>query len=183
MLEAISIPFLTILLAEFLDKSQLSVLLLATKTKRRLELLIGVMLAFAIVDGSAIVFGSFLTTLIPEFWLRVISGGLFLIFGILSFRHSQEPEAKDSTLTHPLFAGFLMVFFSEWGDKTQLTSALFAARYNPVLVFIGVIAALFILSLLAITLGQKITKKVNPKTIHTIAAFMFILLGAVFIFF
>src|SRR3989344_674675 len=117
MLNAFILPFITIFLAELLDKSQLTVLLLASKTKKHLQLFLGVMLAFMVVDGSAILFGSIISDLFPQGFMRILSGLLFIIFGILSLK-PQDSEKQEARLQHPLISGFSLVFFSEWGDKT-----------------------------------------------------------------
>jgi putative Ca2+/H+ antiporter (TMEM165/GDT1 family) len=67
------------------------------------------------------------------------------------------------------------------GDKTQLASALFATQYEPVLVFIGVVAALFILSTGAIFLGKLIMERINKRTISLVAGALFILIGVSFL--
>jgi Ca2+/H+ antiporter, TMEM165/GDT1 family len=182
-MEGIVIPFITILVAEFLDKSQLSVLVLATKTKRHIALFFGVLLAFIIVDGAAILFGSVLTSLVPQYILRYIAGGLFLLFGALSFRDAHEQDnGKTPKLSHPFVTGFAMVFLSEWGDKTQLASALFATRYDPVFVFIGITLALALLSIAAISVSKVLLRYVHVKKIHLISGSLFILLGILFLF-
>jgi len=50
-IEDILIPLVAIAAAELGDKTQISILLLSSKTKKHLQLLLGVMLAFLIVDG------------------------------------------------------------------------------------------------------------------------------------
>jgi len=54
MIEDILVPLIVTGLAEFGDKTQLSILLLSLRTKKHLYLLLGVMLAFLIVDGVAV---------------------------------------------------------------------------------------------------------------------------------
>ena len=51
MLQDILIPLIIVGLAELGDKTQLSTLLLASKTERHIQLFLGVILAFLIVDG------------------------------------------------------------------------------------------------------------------------------------
>jgi len=51
------IPFFAIGLAELGDKTQLAVILLSSRTGDHLQLLIGIVLAFMIVDGVAILAG------------------------------------------------------------------------------------------------------------------------------
>jgi putative Ca2+/H+ antiporter (TMEM165/GDT1 family) len=77
-------------------------------------------------------------------------------------------------------SGFWLILIAEMGDKTQLAAALFATQYNPLLVFVGVMLAVFILSVMAVYLGKIIMDKVDKKTISTIAGIMFILIGASF---
>ena len=67
------------------------------------------------------------------------------------------------------------------GDKTQMAAALFATQYDPVLVFIGVMLALFILSMTAVYLGKRIMEKVDKRSISTIAGALFIVIGASFL--
>jgi Ca2+/H+ antiporter, TMEM165/GDT1 family len=79
-------------------------------------------------------------------------------------------------------SGFGIILVSEMGDKTQLASAVFAATYNPWIVFFGVISALAILSAMAVFLGKFIMQKVNRKVISYVAGGLFIVIG-VFCFF
>lgn len=182
-MDAFFIPFTAILFAELFDKSQLSVLLLASKTKRHAELLLGVFLAFVVVDGLAILLGSVVTQLLPPLVLRLVSGLLFIVFGVMSLRSKEEDETTNTKLTNPVTSGFVLVFFSEWGDKTQLASALFATRYNPIFVFFGVITALFLLSVMAIYIGGLLKKNMKQQTIKKIAGVLFLLIGIFFLFF
>jgi len=76
------IPLIVIGLAEFGDKTQLSILLLSSKTKKHLHLLLGVMLAFLIVAGAAVLIGSWI---INKKVLTRITGTLFILTGISFF--------------------------------------------------------------------------------------------------
>lgn len=78
------IPLVTVGLAELGDKTQLSLVLLSSKTEKRLQLLLGVMLAFLIVDGIGILLGSWITNVVPESWLKTLSGITFLAFGLMT---------------------------------------------------------------------------------------------------
>ncbi len=176
------VPFFTTLITELFDKSQLAILLLATKSKHHLQLLLGAILAFAIVDGSAILIGSWLTHIVPEGMLKLLSGVAFLVFGVLAFRSHREKEHGEQTQKSALAAGFLVVFLSEWGDKTQIASAIFATRYDMLFVFIGVILALFLLSVAAIYVGNVLAKKIERTLISRIISIVFILVGLFFLF-
>ena len=176
MLQDILIPFFTVGLAELGDKTQLTILCLASKTKRYIELLSGVILAFVIADGLAILLGNLITTYIPINYIKVVSGSIFIIFGIITLISNKQEEAKCE-LKNPFASGFLLIFVSEIGDKTQIASGLFATKFNPIMVFIGVISALTILSIMVIYLGKSIAIKLNKKVLSNIAGAVFILIG------
>jgi Ca2+/H+ antiporter, TMEM165/GDT1 family len=180
MSESIILPFLAILLAEFLDKSQLSLLLLASKTKHHFPLLLGSLLAFLIVDGIAILFGSFLTTFIPHRWITLLAAVLFILFGLKSLmeRHDEKPHIGN--VRHAFLSAFTLIFLSEWGDKTQVASALFATTYPPLSVLIGVMLALTILTVTALFIGRILTSRIERRVITKIAGIIFIVLGISF---
>ena len=178
-LNEIIIPLIAIGLAEMGDKTQLSVILLSSRTREYIPLLAGVMLAFLITDGFAILIGSWMTGIIPLDLLKLISGGVNILFGALILRGDQKEAEEERGLSsgNALLSGFSLIFLSEWGDKTQIASALFATEYNPIMVFIGVMAALFILSVMAIYLGQIISQKVDRKLVSRIAGTLFLIIG------
>jgi len=63
MLQDILIPLIVVGLAELGDKTQLSTLLLASKTEKHPHLLFGVILAFLLVDGIAILAGDWISSI------------------------------------------------------------------------------------------------------------------------
>ena len=77
------IPLLAVGLAEMGDKTQLSILILSTRTKEYFRLLLGVMLAFLLTDGLAILLGSYVGDVIPVTAVKALSGLVFILFGIL----------------------------------------------------------------------------------------------------
>jgi len=183
MIQDIFIPFLLVGLAELGDKTQLAVLVLSTKTKKYGSLLAGVMLAFALTDGIAIVLGDFIASVVPLNYVRIFAGLLFVIFGVLMLYNRDKGEDNGSyELKSPFVSGFSLILVSEMGDKTQLAAALFATQYHPVMVFIGVILALLLLSTTAIYIGKQLMTRVNKNTISTAAGILFILIGISFFF-
>ncbi|VVB68860.1 Uncharacterised protein [uncultured archaeon] len=164
------------------DKTQLSVLLLSSRTKDYLQLLLGVMLAFLLADGFAILVGSWVTSVVPVHLVKLISGMAFILFGIMILKGDGSEYNSGSLSPESAFvSGFSMIFLSEWGDKTQIASALFATEYNPGMVFIGVMAALLLLSIMAIWLGRFLSGRVDRKVITKIAGTVFLLIGLSFL--
>ena len=182
MFQELLIPFVAIGLAELLDKSQLSLLLLATRTKKTVALLTGAMLGFLVVDGLAVLLGAWITTVIPQDILKFIAAGLFIIFGLLALRSSQDKPDTKSNTGNPFYAGFLTILFVEWGDKTQLATAAFATQFHPVMVFLSVMAALFFISLAAVLVGQALATRLDKKKINLLSGAAFIVIGIIFLF-
>jgi Ca2+/H+ antiporter, TMEM165/GDT1 family len=179
-IEDFIIPLITIAAAELGDKTQISILLLSSKTKKHLQLLIGAILAFAIVDGVAIIAGTWITTVVPIDYLKIISAIVFLIIGVLMLI-SKDGEKKETKQRNPFVAAFLLIMLTEWGDKTQIASAIFATQYDGIFVFIGTITALTILTLIAIFFGKIVSTRLNKKIVNKMAGIVFIILGITFI--
>ncbi len=155
-------------------------MLLSSKTKKHLQLLVGAILAFAIVDGVAIIAGTWITTIIPIDYLKIISAIVFIIIGIVMLI-SKDDGKKETKQKNPFIAAFLIIILTEWGDKTQIAAAIFATQYEAIFVFIGTMTALLILSLIAIFFGKIISTKMNKKIINKIAGILFIILGITFV--
>ncbi|MBU0496524.1 MAG: TMEM165/GDT1 family protein [Candidatus Thermoplasmatota archaeon] len=181
MFEDLVIPLVTIAIAEFGDKTQISILLLSSKTPKHLQIFLGVLLAFILADGIAIALGSWITTIIPFLYLKLVSGAIFIMYGVYTFIHKEEDEKKSKSYTQPFISAFFLIFLTEWGDKTQIVAALFATTYSPYLVFIGTITALALLSGTAIIFGKMISNKLQRKTLDFIAGIVFIILGISFL--
>lgn len=174
----ILIPFLAVGLAEIGDKTQLSVILLSSRTREYTRLLAGVMLAFLITDGIAILLGSWVTEIVPIHLVKLISGTIFILFGAVTLKEEQKEEEESRLHSgNILVSGFSLIFLSEWGDKTQIASALFAMEYDPIPVLTGVMAALFVLSIMAIYLGRIISERVDRKLISRAAGVVFLTIG------
>ena len=100
----------------------------------------------------------------------------------MTLRGDQEEEEESRLSPRNAFvSGFSMIFLSEWGDKTQIASALFATEYDPRLVFAGVMTALLILSILAIYLGKFLAGRIDRSLITKAAGVVFLLIGISFV--
>ncbi|MDG6243488.1 MAG: TMEM165/GDT1 family protein [Methanolobus sp.] len=183
MFQDIFIPFLLVGLAELGDKTQLAVLILSTKTRKYASLLAGVMLAFALTDGLAILFGNLIANSLPMDYVRIGAGMLFIVFGLATLLNKEEEDIDTSyELKNPFMSAFGLILVAEMGDKTQLASALFATQYNPLPVFIGVMLALFLLSCMTVYIGKVMMERINKKTISNAAGILFLVIGISFFF-
>jgi len=180
MMADVLLPLIAVGLAELGDKTQLSILLLSSKTTKHLQLLLGVFFAFLAVDGVAVLVGSWVTDIVPIDVLRLTAGSVFVIFGLLTLRAKEEEGESKFRFKNPFLSGFALIFMMEWGDKTQIASALFAAKYNPIMVLLGSMMALTALSVIAVYLGKIVSSKVDSELITRIAGIVFIIIGISF---
>ncbi|MBI2652481.1 TMEM165/GDT1 family protein [Candidatus Woesearchaeota archaeon] len=78
----------------------------------------------------------------------------------------------------------MIVLISEFGDKTQIASALLSAKYlAPTLVFIGTVMGLALVISLNVFIGSKLAEKIPRKTIKITIAMLFIIFGILTIIF
>lgn len=70
---------------------------------------------------------------------------------------------------------FLMLFFAEWGDRSQVSTILLAGTHPVLSVFVGGCLGYFITSLLAVLAGSWLASKVSPRVITISGGVMFIL--------
>ena len=77
--------FLAFLLAEFGDKTQLVAISMTAKTQRPLLVFCGAVLGLAVVTAIGVVFGQFLTKVVPEGYVHKGAAFLFIIIGLAMF--------------------------------------------------------------------------------------------------
>jgi putative Ca2+/H+ antiporter (TMEM165/GDT1 family) len=177
-----------IFLAELGDKTQLTAMALASKYPWR-KVFIGLAGAFALLNLGAVVIGGLLFTVLPLFWIKLVSGLLFLFFGVTTLRAQgfdeteEENEEKKLKGRGPVATSFLMTLLAEMGDKTQLVTASLAAQHDsPSAVFAGSTLALWTVSLIGIFAGRQLTRFIPLPYIHKGAGFLFLLFGAVILY-
>jgi putative Ca2+/H+ antiporter (TMEM165/GDT1 family) len=177
--------FAVIFVAELPDKTTLASLVLATR-HRAIPVLLGACGALAVQSLIAVTAGSLLSML-PERIVHIGSGVLFLVSAVIMWiRHEDDADIKDKpdavTFGKSLWMAFTVVFVAEWGDLTQIATAGFAARMaRPVLVFAAATAALWSVALIAVVVGHRAGRLLNPDVTRKVAAVLFALAGVALI--
>lgn len=177
-----------IFLAELGDKTQLTAMALAARYPWR-KVFLGLAGAFALLNLAAVAVGGLLFTILPLFWIRLMSGALFLFFGVTTLRTIGSEEAEEEEGERrpgrrgAVVTSFLMILLAELGDKTQLVTASLAAQHDSSLaVFTGSTLALWSVSLLGIFAGRQLTRFMPLSTLQKGAGFLFLAFGAVILF-
>ena len=173
--------FLLILIAELGDKTQLSIISLSSNYRWH-HVFAGAMLAFLAVDGISLAVGGPLLALLPMRFVLIVSGIVFIIFGIIPFiikkeKEDVKPHERRSNL--PLLACFSLISLMELGDKTQIITITLAAEISPILVLLGMALAFALLTGVAVIMGAKLLSRLPLKWLKIGTSALFIVLGAI----
>jgi putative Ca2+/H+ antiporter (TMEM165/GDT1 family) len=169
-----------IALAEFGDKTQLTVMCLSAN-KRAKAVFIGAVLAFVLVDGLSALIGGTIAVFIPSQWIGIGAGVAFLAFGVYSLlSESEEVKVDDRSLN--VARSFSLIALMELGDKTQLSVIALAAEYDaPLMVFVGIMLALVLLTAIGIAAGTLISRFIPLKYVKIGSSLVFIVFGILFL--
>jgi putative Ca2+/H+ antiporter (TMEM165/GDT1 family) len=189
-LRLLAYVFGVVFVAELPDKTALAALVLATRHKP-LPVFLGAALALTIQSVVAITAGQLLS-LLPARGVHVGAGLLFLGSAWFMWRRPTGAGAEKKEGGKSAGAGdsffraawlvFGVVFVAEWGDLTQLATAALAARYRaPVTVFVGATGALWAVTALAVFVGNRAGKLLDPGLTKRIAAVAFAIVGVALI--
>ena len=79
---------------------------------------------------------------------------------------------------HSLVLAFVMILFSEIGDKTFLVAALMAMRHDRIVVFSAALSALVAMTVLSAVLGHAVPTLLPRRFVSFAAAILFLVFGA-----
>ncbi len=178
--------FGVIFVAELPDKTALAALLLATR-HRPLLVFVGASLALTVQSVIAVAAGSLLAEL-PSSIVRIASGLLFIACAVLMWLRRHD-TAATSTIAHhgtgswrALASVFMVVFVAEWGDLTQIGTAGLQAKYHAAFtIFIASSLALWCVAAIAVFVGNRAGKLLEPAVTQRVAAGMFAIVGVLLV--
>lgn len=173
-----------IFIAELPDKTALAALVLATRHKA-LPVFLGASLALSVQSAVAVLAGSLFGKLDPRY-VHIGSGAVFVVFAVMMWFRKEEPEeTEDKEPTgfwRALATTFGVIFIAEWGDLTQLGTAALEARYHAwVTVLLASMAALWCVAALAVFVGNRAGRLLDPHITQKIAAVIFLIVGVVLV--
>lgn len=166
--------------AELGDKTQLVCMTLAAR-HRPWPVLWGAVLAFALLNGLGVVFGAAVAAWLPRDWVALLVAVLFTGFGLHALHQGGKAETVVVEKTgHGLFiTAFALIFFAEFGDKTQLAVAGLSTALSPVAVWIGATLGLGGVSALGVILGRTLFRRLSIQLLHRISGGLFLALAGV----
>ena len=130
--------------------------------------------------GLAGAVGAWITSALTPETLRWVVGLSFIGMAIWTMIPDKIEEEETQVANHlGVFGATLVTFFlAEMGDKTQIATVAMAAHFpSPVMVVIGTTLGMLIADVPAVFVGDRFSKKIPMKLVHSIAAAMFAIMG------
>ena len=179
-MDAFTLSFGIILLAELGDKSQLMAMTFATRY-RTITVLAAITAATAVTHLLSVVVGSALGSALPTDAISVVAGIAFLIFAGWTIRGDELTDsdpARTARSGRPVFRTVALVFFlAELGDKTMFATVTLAADNDVVGTWIGSTLGMVAADALAIVVGRQLGARLPERIVKIGAALAFVVFG------
>ena len=163
-MDALVTAFVAAALAEWGDRTQLLVALLAARFGRPRIVLAGFLVAAALSNGVAGYFGALVADLITIRALTLLVA-LALLFSGVAGLIRRNPPSPGSGRTPLLLAAILLCLVAELGDRTQFLTFALAGRFDsPALAAAGATAGMLTAAIPAVLLGARLQADVPVLT-------------------
>lgn len=183
-MEAFLLSAGVVALAEIGDKTQLLSLVLAARYRAPWAISAGIFVATLLNHALAALVGETVFVWIGPDWMRWIVGLSFIAMAVWTLipdkLDDDEENAAEKTLRrYGVFAMTAVIFFLlEMGDKTQVATAILAARFNDLPpVVMGTTLGMLIANVPLVFFGNALLRHVRIELVHRVTAVLFLLLG------
>ena len=167
-------------LAEMGDKTQLLALVLAARFKKPWPIVWGIFVATVFNHAMAGALGAWVTTQISPQTLRYILGASFIAMAVwMLVPDKLDADADSKAPRFGVFGTTVVLFFlAEMGDKTQIATIMLAARFDAyVAVVAGTTLGMMLANAPVVWLGERMTRLVPLRVVHSVSAAIFLGLG------
>ena len=170
---------LLVAVAEIGDKTMLLAILLATRFKKPIPVIAGIFTATIANHALAAWAGSALASIfMSDTFGYVVAIGFILMAAWTLVPDKVDDDIKVVSQGGAFIATTIAFFVVEMGDKTQVATIALGAQYHTVwAVAAGTTIGMMIANVPAVYLGEKLVAKISLRTVHIVAAVMFLLLG------
>lgn len=179
-MEALLVSIGIVALAEIGDKTQLLTLVLAARYKKPWPIVAGIFVATIVNHGIAGAVGAWLTrTLGADAMCWILGLSFIAMAGWMLVPDKLDDDAGGSRKLGGVFLTTTMLFFFiEIGDKTQIATVALAARFDSlVAVVMGTTIGMIIANAPVAFFGEALAKRLPVRTVHVVAALVFVALG------
>ena len=171
--------YTTVLLAEVLGDKTLFTMGSLAPRHALAPLLAGASVAVALKMLAAVALGGLIGHL-PPLAVSLVSAVTFLILAFRLWRdvpetplETAQPRAPAATWWRSAALAFTGLFFTEWGDIGQLTTASLVAKVgHPALVWLAACAAMLTKIFVGLTLGLGLKRWLSPRRVRLVSMFL-----------
>lgn len=169
----------SVAIGEIGDKTQLLTLVLAARFPKAWPILAGIVIATLANHAFAVALGLWGAEWLTTEILRWVLGGSFLALAGWALVPDTLDQEKVRLWKSAFIATVIAFFIAEIGDKTQVATALLAAKFNeaPLQVLMGSTLGMVLANAPAIWLGEHVLKRLPIKMVRLAAAGIFAALG------
>ena len=179
-MEAFLICVTAIVLGEIGDRTQLLALILATRLRRPLPIIFGILVATLANHLLAALFGQWAGSLLSPRLLRWTLGISFLLLAAWVLVPDKAETGEAARGGYGAFMLTVTTFFlAEMGDKTQIAAMALAARFRSLAVVVaGTTCGMMLVEVPTVLLAGRVTRIMPLRWIRLGAAIAYALLGA-----
>jgi putative Ca2+/H+ antiporter (TMEM165/GDT1 family) len=181
---ALLLSFWTVALAELGDRTQILVLLLATRFRRPWPIVWGVAVASLLSHAVAAAIGAWIGDRLPTHIIDAAVGASMTLMGLWMLKPEKTRDESETIKDQrSIFLTSMGTFLlAELGDKTQVaTLALAAAYHNLPAIITGSTLGMLVVNVPGIFLGKLFADRLPLRAIHYTSGALMIVLGVVFI--
>ncbi|CAN5362813.1 TMEM165/GDT1 family protein [soil metagenome] len=180
-MDAILTSTALVALAEMGDKTQLLAMLLATRFRKPLPIIMGILVATLANHFLAALVGHEAAGLLQSGWFRYAVAISFIAMAawtLIPDKFDENAPIKAPTKAGVFVTTMIAFFLVEMGDKTQVATIALGARFQNVFaVTAGTTLGMMIANVPAVLFGETLAKKVPMKALQVGAALLFLGLG------
>lgn len=180
-MEVLFTATLVVALAEIGDKTMLLAIVLATRFRKPLPIILGIFVATLANHGIAAFLGQSIADILSGQWFRYAVGASFIAMAVWTLvpdKLDEDEEPKPSRYGAFVTTAFAF-FLVEIGDKTQIATIALGAQFQNVLtVTMGTTLGMMLANVPAVYLGNAIVERVSLKLVRVVAALLFFMIGA-----
>ena len=179
-MESLLVSTLVVAIAEIGDKTQLLAIILATRFKKPVPIILGILVATLANHALAATAGYWVADLLSGQWFKwaiAVSFIAMAAWALIPDKADDEDGSKAGR--YGVFLTTTIAFFLvEMGDKTQIATVALGAKFHSIFwVAAGTTLGMMIANIPAVYLGEAATKIVPLNYVRIGAALIFLALG------
>lgn len=181
----LAISITTVALAEIGDKTQLLSLLLASRYRKPIPIILAIFFAtianHALAAWLGVVVADYLAPHILK-WVIVVSFAAMAAWVLVPDKMDDDEEISSRG---PFIASFIAFFIAEIGDKTQIATSILGAQYADGLfwVVMGTTIGMLLANVPVVLIGKLSADKMPLALIRKLTALLFLVLAVAAAFF